>query len=668
MTAGIHGNKARSHNRSERTKPLKVLGVVVLTCLVGGALGAPPPASPVWQLEPGVKERGQKPESWELDLRGQSPEKAQAAAAKLSSRLYGKGNAGLHQPLVVRTDFSAPRVFAIGLSAVSSGGSDLVVKTNGVMAGRQVWPRAAATHATNRILYVPLAPGANDLSLEVTQPAGVVVINRYFVAESVAQLPQEPPPLLFGSATAAAAAGATVRFDDVPMTGGKLQPDDGYRGIWYYNQATKDEYKYKYSGGFATYPQQHAPIAIYCQEVDKTFFVYGGTTARTATDPQELLHMVSYYDHKTGQVPRPRILLNKHTTDAHDNPTLQVDDRGYLWVFSSSHGTGRPSYIHRSTKPWSIDEFERILVTNFSYTQPWHVPGQGFLFLHTRYGGGKSRGINAARCLFWMTSPDGARWDEPQMLAGIEQGDYQVSWRAGKRVATAFDFHPIPGGLNTRANIYYLETDDLGRTWRNARGETVKLPLTRTNNPALVYDSRAEGLLVYLKDLNFDRNGWPVILFLTSKGFEPGPANGPRQWQTARWTGSEWVRRPFTTSGNNYDHGSLYIEPDGTWRVIAPTELGPQPYNPGGEMVMWTSADEGQTWVKVKPLTRNSLRNHTYARRPLNAHPDFYALWADGHGRQPSESSLYFTNQRGDHVWRLPSKMQSESARPEIAW
>jgi hypothetical protein len=619
-------------------------------------------------LEPGLTARGQKPESWELDLRDQSPDQARSAAAKLSSRLYGTANAGLHQPLVVRTDFATPKVFGIGLHQVSSGGSDLVVKINGVMAGRQVWPRAGATHTLNRVFYVPLASGSNMVSLEVTQPSGVVVISRYLVAESVAQLPQEPPPLLFGSAAAAGAAGAPARVATAPMTGGKLQPDDGYRGIWYYNQATKDEYKYKYSGGFATYPYQHNPISVYCKEVDKTFFVYGGTTARSAKDPQELLHMVSYYDHKTGQVPRPRILLNKHTFDAHDNPTLQVDDGGYLWIFSSSHGTGRPSYIHRSTKPWSIDQFERILVTNFSYTQPWYVPGQGFLFLHTRYGGGKSRGIDAARCLFWMTSPDGVKWGEPQMLAGIEAGDYQVSWRVGQRVATAFDFHPTPGGLNKRANVYYLETADLGRTWRNARGETVKLPLTTTNNAALVYDSRADGRLAYLKDVNFDRNGHPVILFLTSKGFEPGPENGPREWQTLRWTGKDWVRRPFTTSGNNYDHGSLYIEPDGTWRVIAPTELGAQPYNPGGNMVMWTSSDEGQTWKKVKQLTHDTQRNHTFARRPLNAHPEFYAFWADGNGREPSESCLYFTNQRGDHVWRLPAKMDGDRAKPEIAW
>jgi hypothetical protein len=235
-------------------------------------------------------------------------------------------------------------------------------------------------------------------------------------------------------------------------------------------------------------------------------------------------------------------------------------------------------------------------------------------------------------------------------------------------VATALDYHPRPLGLNGRANIYYLETADAGKTWRTADGDTVSLPLNRADNPALAYDSRADELLVYLKDLNFDAAGRPVILFLTSKGFEPGPASGPRQWQTLRWTGGQWDRRPITTSDNNYDHGSLYIEPGGQWRIIAPTDSGPQPYNPGGEMVVWISRDEGGSWRKLKQLTRHSQRNHTYARRPLNAHPDFYALWADGDARQVSPSHLYFTNQAGDHVWRMPAIMDGPSAKPEEAW
>jgi hypothetical protein len=211
-----------------------------------------------------------------------------------------------------------------------------------------------------------------------------------------------------------------------------------------------------------------------------------------------------------------------------------------------------------------------------------------------------------------------------------------------------------------------LETRDFGKSWQTANGKTVSLPLTNTNNPALVYDSRADGLLVYLKDLNFDAAGNPVIMFLTSKGYASGPKNGPRIWQTARWTGAEWDFKKLTTSDNNYDHGSLYIEKDGAWRVIAPTEPGPQAYNPGGEMVMWVSKNQGKSWDKIKQLTHDQNMNHTYARRPFNANPDFYALWADGNARKPSESSLYFTDQQGSHVWRLPAKMTHEFESPEV--
>ncbi|MCX7818737.1 MAG: BNR repeat-containing protein [Kiritimatiellae bacterium] len=444
-----------------------------------------------------------------------------------------------------------------------------------------------------------------------------------------------------------------------------LPTDDGYRGIWYFNQPTRDEYRYKYSGGMATYPQQHVPIAIYCAEVRKTFFVYGGTTARAPGDRQELLHMISYFDHETGRVPRPRILLNKHTDDAHDNPVLSVDAAGHLWIFSAAHGTARPAFIHRSRRPYSIDEFERVAVTNFSYPQPWYVPGDGFLFLHTRYRGAREISPAAIRCLFWSTSPDGRSWAEPRLLAAIEQGNYQISWGDGRRIATAFDYHPQPVGLNARANLYYLETRDFGRSWQTADGRTADLPLTRPDNPALVYDSRRDRRLVYLKDLAFDTDGRPVVLYLTSAGYEPGPANDPRQWWVAVWTGREWRHHPVTRSLNNYDHGSLYLEPDGTWRIIGPTEPGPQRYNPGGEMAMWVSTDRGATWRRIRELTRGSPRNHNYARRPLHAHPDFYAIWADGHGREPSESHLYFTDREGTRVWRLPPVMSGEFAEPE---
>jgi hypothetical protein len=429
---------------------------------------------------------------------------------------------------------------------------------------------------------------------------------------------------------------------------------DGYIGIWYYNQPSQDEYVYKYSGGFATYPQQQSPIAIYVKEVDKTFFCYGGTVP----GKQELLHMVSYYDHKTGMVPRPTLLLNKKTDDAHDNPVMSIDEKGHLWIFSNAHGTSRPSYIHRSRKPYDIRDFELISTTNFSYGHPWYHPGKGFLFLHTLYE-------DKGRSLYWNTSADGRDWTKPQLLARAELGHYQITAPTKDRTASVFNFHPAPIGVNARTNLYYVETTDMGKTWKTVDGRKLEIPLRQVHNPALVHDYQAERRLVYLKEVVFGNDGHPVILYLTSGGYESGPKNDPRIWHTARWTGKNWEIRQFTRSDHNYDFGALWIEPDGTWRVIAPTDPGPQPYTTGGDMVMWTSKDQGRSWKRVRKLTAAKERNHTYARKPVNAHPDFYALWADGDTKKPSVSYLYFTNREGTAVWRLPPKMTGEFAKPE---
>lgn len=435
----------------------------------------------------------------------------------------------------------------------------------------------------------------------------------------------------------------------------ELAEDTGYRGIWYSNGKAPQPYAHKYSGGMATYPHQHTPIAIHAPAVGKTFFVYGGTLP----DKQRLLHMVSYFDHKTQTVPRPRILLDKQTSDAHDNPTLSIDAQGHLWIFSNAHGTSRPAFIHRSAEPYAIDRFERVVETNFSYSQPWHLGDHGFVFLHTHYEPG--------RVMRWMTSRDGRQWDEPRQLANFGKGHYQVSFSDGRRVGTSFNYHPPQGGLDARTNLYFLETLDGGRSWQTAVGQKIASPLTQVQNPALVHDYAAEGLLVYLKDVQFDSQGRPVLLFLTSRGHEPGPKNDPRTWRIARFHDSQWKINDVTVSDHNYDTGPLYLSDD-SWQLIAPTGPGAQPGCTGGQMVLWTSSDQGHNWQKVRSLTHDDGRNHNFARRPLHAHPEFAALWADGNAREPSPSSLYFTDRSGSGVWRLPVTMKQQTEQPEKVW
>ncbi|MEI7732477.1 MAG: BNR-4 repeat-containing protein [Verrucomicrobiota bacterium] len=454
-----------------------------------------------------------------------------------------------------------------------------------------------------------------------------------------------------GTAIVAQCSGPLLALAAEPELVTATAKDSGYRGIWF-ELGQKSEFGDKYSGGLATYTANHVPIAIYAKEVEKTFFVYGGAK----DGKRHLLAMASYYDHRKHVVPRPTIVHDKNgVDDPHDNPSLCLDGQGYLWVFVSGRAKVRPGFIYRSTKPYSTDAFEQVGQREFTYPQARWVEGLGFLFLFTKYTKGRE--------LYYSTSPDGRTWAPDKKFAGMG-GHYQTSHLIGKRVITAFNMHP-GGNVDKRTNLYYLQTDDFGKTWCNVRGESVELPLSQAQNPALVRDYQAEKQLVYIHDLDLDAQGRPVILFNTSNDFKPGPSGDPRWLTVARWSGEQWNYTQVTKVNHNYSTGSIYFENDGHWRVIAPTEKGPQPVGSGAEIAIWTSDDNGKTWKQRSQVTRGSALNHNYVRRPMNAHADFYAFWADGNPDKLSKSQLYFANRDGDKVWRLPYDMTGEFGEPE---
>ncbi len=450
--------------------------------------------------------------------------------------------------------------------------------------------------------------------------------------------------------------GSREQKDGIPGNPELLnRPAEGFRGIWYFNQPSKDEYVYKYSGGMGTYCMGHVPFAIHRPEVGKTFFLFGGTDATNST----LHYCVSYFDHRTKKVARPTIVYDKHTGDAHDNAVINMDAEGYIYLFGSSHGRWRPSVVARSRQPYDISAFEEIRRDNFSYPQPWFVPGKGFMFLNTLY-------LDWKRVGFAQTSADGRTWSEPQQLHFINEGNYHRSWQAPDgRVGLAFDQHPKGKGLNWRTDLFYMETRDFGKTWVTAAGEPLTLPITTRDNPALVFPYAEKGKNVYINTVKFDSQNRPIILYIVSKGYRAGPQDGLREWKIARWDGSAW--REFDTgikSANNYDFCTLYLDSDRKLRIIGASGPGPQLYNPGGEMQSWVSHDGGETWSFEKSLTRGSARNHNYPRQPLNAHPDFYAFWADGNGRRPSVSRLYFCD-KDLNVYRLPLTFEGDFVTPE---
>ena len=435
------------------------------------------------------------------------------------------------------------------------------------------------------------------------------------------------------------------------------QKADGYKGIWF-TLGQFSEYGDKYSGGLGTYTAKHRPLAIYAPQVKKTFFVYGGTTSATE---QHLLCMISYFDHKTKQVPKPTIVFDKQgVDDPHDDPSLASDKGGYFWVFVSGRGKSRPGYKYRSDKPWDISAFTMITEEEMTYPQPLWDDDLGFFHFFTKYTG--------VRELYFETSKDGVLWTEDEKLAGIveagatKSGHYQVSGKNGDLICTFFNRHP-DGNVDKRTDLYYAQTTDRGKTWTTITGEKLEIPMTTVDCGARLIDYASQGKNVYVKDLNFDRNGYPVCLYITSGGHEPGPKSDPREWRVTYFDGASWKTSIICQSDHNYDMGSLYIEGK-RWMVIGPTETGPQKYQTGGEVAIWQSGDSGQTWQKKRQVTANSAANHMYIRRPVNAKNPFFAFWADGDPTGFSKSFLYFAHSNGKRVWQFPYDMETEFAQP----
>jgi hypothetical protein len=208
-----------------------------------------------------------------------------------------------------------------------------------------------------------------------------------------------------------------------------------------------------------------------------------------------------------------------------------------------------------------------------------------------------------------------------------------------------------------------MQTDDMGQTWTTAAGKAVATPVGEVHSAPLVIDYQAQGLNVYIHDLNMDAEGHPAILYLTSHGAKPGPEDGPRVWRVTSYDGHAWRTSDVCESDHNYDTGCLFR--DGRrWMVVGPSMPGPQPWGSGGEIALWTSEDGGKTWRQTRQVTRDSKLNHSYVRRVVDGREPFQLFWADGNPNELSESHLYFGSPTNGRYFELPYDMTEEFEQP----
>jgi len=431
---------------------------------------------------------------------------------------------------------------------------------------------------------------------------------------------------------------------------------DGYKGIWF-ELGKSSPYGDKYSGGLGTYTANHRPLAVYCPEVQKTFFVYGGTTR---SDKRHLLCMIGAYDHSNNTVSKPTIVFDKgQVDDPHDNASMLVDQKGFIWIFISGRSNIRNGYIYRSQRPYKIDHFDQVIGLNMTYPQAWQSADGSILLLYTKY--------ENIRELYFRTFSDTHFNYSEEKLAAIRMpneqstGHYQISCLHGNKIGVFFNRTP-QGNVDKRTDLYYIQTFDRGETWENIQGEKIHLPIVDSQTNSIVYNYTKENKNIYLNDINFDQHGFPICLYIKSGGAFPGPQNEPYEWVLTKWDGSKWFSSVLFCSDHNYDMGSLFINKN-KWNIVAPSKEGNKPFTMGGELCIWESDDEGHTWAMKKQITNKSNYNHSYVRRVVNGKAPFNYFWVDGDPEEISNSNLYFGDIEGN-VFQLPYKMKNEYQEP----
>lgn len=411
-----------------------------------------------------------------------------------------------------------------------------------------------------------------------------------------------------------------------PMTEGvrSVRPPASHRGVWYAcgTVNTLPGKKYVYSGPMATYSVWHRPMAIYAPAQDKTFFVYGNPDNAPA---------ISFYDHRRARFAPPVVLGSNPDGDAHRNPTLLLDEQGFLHVFFGAHG--HPSQVVKSARPFDIADWRPAATLSDpkgTYPQPWQLTPRE-LFVSYRHAPGW-------RCR--VSRNGAASWEPPlDVIAVPAEGKLSVyavsiaeTGRYPRKLHLAWS--RVGGGSPAekaskhlwarRYNVYYACTDDGGRTWKRSNGARYDLPIVE-REAEKVYDCGPHG--VWLKDIQLDPRGNPCILFIDAvvETYESA-------WKFARLSGGRWLVHDVTTSDHMYDDPALVVLGEADYRIYGPSTAS-QPGEDGGEIEEWRSTDGGSTWANTRHLTAGGKLSHNCVKTVWNherGRGDLRVIWSHG--------------------------------------
>jgi hypothetical protein len=374
-------------------------------------------------------------------------------------------------------------------------------------------------------------------------------------------------------------------------------------------------------------PLQH-PCAQYFN--GRTYISYQG--------PLEDAYVCAY-DHRSGSWEGPVLagvsLMGKPGSDQkkvdnHGRPALLVDDEGYVHLAFGGHGghdglggnpfgvtRGRGEQTHVITdRPEDISSWSVLENVSKRGTYSQFVKmDNGEIFLFYRHGGHKSdwviqrstdngRTFTAARPYLkhnLRSDMEGVR--DSWYMWFTRQRDGIVGCMYVYHLCSDTDHQP------TRYNVYYMTWDTVLDSWTNAAGDTLPIPLSRSEADQLTRVVDSQGNRCNHCVCKIDDDGNPLVLFRYGQ---------PARIRFTRWRNGSWTEPVEITDTVVRQDGDMVVEDSGVIRVI----MHGNHEGSGGEVAWWRSEDGGESWEKEQTVAESDQIRYHVSALVNDAHPD----------------------------------------------
>ncbi|WP_395344441.1 BNR-4 repeat-containing protein [Ningiella sp. W23] len=329
--------------------------------------------------------------------------------------------------------------------------------------------------------------------------------------------------------------------------------------------------------------------------------------------------------------------------DNHGKPTLLIDDEGYIHIFYGGHGGDKHhgknplGNVHHganknsiSKRPLDITEWEEVdnISVFGTYNQAIKMDN-GDIYLFYRHGAHRSDWV------YQKSTDNGRSYSEPvsflkhKRRSDIRAMDSWYAWASkgnGDDIIVGFDYHVCwdgGAGVNGRGHTterhdaHFMMFNTKTGVWRNIKGESLNMPLTREEAEQKTLALDTGDLWTFNGTVKLDDSGSPHIAMNYGKDLGQ-KTGGPKLTHHIRWDGEKWsdgVKVNSQTFGDS--RGDFIVSSPDNIQYYLSEEDGSD-----GLVSIWSSDNGGQSFLKTKELLRRP--NATFAITALikNAHPD----------------------------------------------